>query len=83
MKIFLFLLATDLSRADSSTKHAGNFLLTKFQFDFLCTGHPIASAGAHSDHSNTRGVERKAGKNNTFVFRFELFLDFLYIAFAI
>ena len=80
MKIFLFLLVIDLSRTDSSTKHAGNFLFTKFQFDFLCTGHPLASAGAHSDHSNTRGVECQAGEGNTFVFRFELFLDYLDIA---
>ena len=80
MKIFLFLLVIDLSRIDSSTKHAGNFLFPNFQFDFLRTGHPLASAGAHSDHSNTRGVECQAGKDNTFVFRFELFLDFLDIA---
>ena len=83
MKIFLFLLVIDLSRTDSSTKHAGNFLFTKFQFHFLCTGHPLASAGAYSDHSNSRGVECQAGKDNTFVFRFELFLDYLDIAFAI
>ena len=83
MKIFLFLLVIDLSRIDSSTKHAGNFLFPNFQFDFLCTGHPLASAGAHSDHSNTRGVECQAGEGNTFVFRFEVFLDYLDIAFAI
>ena len=83
MKIFLFLLVIDLSRIDSSTEHAGNFLFPNFQFHFLCTGHPLASAGAHSDHSNTRGVECQAGEDNTFVFRFELFSDYLDIAFAI
>ena len=70
--LLLFFLGINLSNTLSLTRDAGAKFL-QFYPDSQFSGHPatpaMARSGPGTGHPNTRGVECRAGRDNTFIFR--------------
>ena len=87
--LLLIFLAIELSKASSSNKDAGvkdckkiSSVLSRLTFH-TSTGHPLASAEDGPGDRSKRGIECQAGKDKTFIFRyqpssyFNLFIPYL------